>query len=69
MAPLSQAQIGSAILRRANGHLAGVSTTLLDAGTQHVVADVQLHLVGDLLVETITQPAVNDRHDDVLYDV
>ena len=49
-----------------SAHLASVSTTLLDAGTHHVVADVQLHLVGDLVVETITKSTVDDRYDDVL---
>ena len=51
------------------GHLAGVATALLNAGTHHVVADVQLDLVSNLLVETIAQDAVDDRHEDVLDNV
>jgi len=49
-------------------HLAGVTTTLFNAGTHHVVTDVQFDCVGDLLVQLITQTTVNDRHHYVLDD-
>jgi len=52
-----------------SGYLTSVSATLLDAGTHHVVTDVQFHLVGNLLVETIAQNAVDHRYDDVLNHV
>jgi len=47
-------------------HLACVTTTLVDAGTHHVVTNVQLDFVSYLLIETIAQLAVDDWYDDML---
>jgi len=48
-------------------HLASVSSALLNAGTHHVIADVQFHFVRNLLIEAVTQATVDHGDDHMLY--
>lgn len=50
-------------------YLTGVATTFFAAGASHVLADLQLDLVGNLLIELVAERTVDDRYEDVTHDV